>query len=170
MTAAQTTAISRKALWLGRVVNALALLFLLIDAAVKVLKLAPAVEATAQLGYPEGTIVGIGIVELACLAAVMIPRTSILGAILLTGYLGGAVATHVRIGNPLFTHTLFPVYVAVLVWGGLYLRDDRVRALIPFRRPGTTSTVAEPDPRNEGMSLASPTGVVGLQGRAAAQL
>jgi hypothetical protein len=139
-------AISSKTLWVGRIVNALALLFLLVDATVKVLKLAPAVEATVQLGYPEGAIVGIGIVELVCIIATMIPQTSILGAILLTGYLGGAVATHVRIGNPLFTHTLFPIYVAVLVWGGIYLRDNHIRALIPFRRgPDATSVRAKPD-------------------------
>jgi hypothetical protein len=77
---------------------------------------------------------GIGLLQLVCLAVYVIPRTSILGAILLTGYLGGAVATHVRVGSPLFTHILFPIYVAVLLWGGLFLRDDRVRALIAPRR------------------------------------
>ncbi|MGH7518274.1 MAG: DoxX family protein [Gemmatimonadales bacterium] len=77
---------------------------------------------------------GIGVLQLVCLALYVIPRTSILGAILLTGYLGGAVATHVRVGSPLFSHVLFPVYVAVLIWGGLLLRDDRLRGLIPLRR------------------------------------
>ncbi|HVR17126.1 MAG TPA: DoxX family protein, partial [Candidatus Limnocylindrales bacterium] len=76
----------------------------------------------------------LGIVLLTCTVLYMIPRTAILGAILLTGYLGGAIATHVRVGSPLFSHTLFPVYVALLIWGGLYLRDDRLRALIPLRR------------------------------------
>ena len=89
---------------------------------------------TVQLGYPEGVVRWLGIVELVCLAAYVVPRTAVLGAILLTGYFGGAVATHVRMGNPLFTHVLFPIYVAVLVWGGLYLREDRLWALVPLRR------------------------------------
>jgi hypothetical protein len=77
---------------------------------------------------------GIGLVEAACLALYVIPQTSVLGAILFTGYLGGAIATHVRIGSPLFTHVLFPIYVAALIWGGLYAREDRLRSLIPIRR------------------------------------
>ena len=98
------------------------------------MKPAPVVEGTVQLGYPESVLLGLGIVLLTCTVLYMIPRTAILGAILLTGYLGGAIATHVRVGSPLFSHTLFPVYVALLIWGGLYLRDDRLRALIPLRR------------------------------------
>jgi DoxX-like protein len=94
------------------------------------MKLAPAVEGTARLGYPVGLVVPIGIVLLACIAVYLIPRTSVLGAILLTGYLGGATATQVRLENPWF---LFPVGVGVLIWGGLFLRDDRLRALIPVR-------------------------------------
>lgn len=123
-----------KTLWGGRVLSALAILFLLFDSVIKVLKVDVAVEGTVQLGYPEGVVVGIGIIELVCLALYVIPRTSVLGAILFTGYLGGAIATHVRIGSPLFTHTLFPIYVAALIWGGLILREDRLRALIPLRR------------------------------------
>jgi len=123
-----------KTLWGGRVLSALAILFLLFDSVIKVLKLSPAVEGTVQLGYPEGVVVGIGIIELVCLALYVIPRTSVLGAILFTGYLGGAIATHVRIGSPLLTHTLFPIYVAALIWGGLILREDRLRVLIPLRR------------------------------------
>jgi hypothetical protein len=92
------------------------------------------VEATIQLGYPENVILGIGVVLLVCVLLYVIPNNSILGAILLTGYLGGAIATHVRVGNPLFSHTLFPVYIALLIWGGLFLREDRLRALIPLRR------------------------------------
>jgi DoxX-like protein len=92
------------------------------------------VQGTTQLGYPGHLIRGIGIIELVCLALYVIPQTAVLGAILLTGYLGGAVATHVRVESPLFSHILFPVYVALLIWGGLYLRDDRLRALIPLRR------------------------------------
>jgi hypothetical protein len=94
-----------------------------------VLKLAPAVEATTQLGYADSVVVPLGILQLACLIVYLIPRTSILGAILLTGYLGGAIATHVRVDSPLFTHVLFPVYVAVLLWGGLFLIDGRLRVL-----------------------------------------
>jgi len=116
-------------------------MFLLFDSIIKVLKLRPAVEGTMQLGYPEHVIVGIGSVELVCLALYLIPRTSVLGAIVLTGYLGGAIATHVRIGSPLFTHTMFPIYVAALVWGGLFLRDHRLRRLIPLN-----DAVAEPRP------------------------
>ena len=122
-----------KQVWTGRTLSTLAVLFLIFDAALKVMKLPVAVEGTVQLGYPEGAVVGIGIVELVCVAIYVIPRTSILGAILLTGYLGGAIATHVRVGNPLFTHMLFPIYVAALIWGGLLLREDRLRTLIPFR-------------------------------------
>ena len=76
---------------------------------------------------------GLGVVQLACLAVYLVPRLSVMGAILWTGYLGGAVATHVRVGNPLFTHTLFPVYIATLLWLGLWLRDERLRAVLPVR-------------------------------------
>jgi hypothetical protein len=134
MQTARPNPIASKTLWTGRVLSALAIMFLLFDSVIKVLKLPPAVEGTVQLGYPEHVIVGIGIVELLCLALYVIPRTSVLGAILFTGYLGGAIATHVRIGSPLFTHTLFPLYVAALIWGGLFLRDVRLRTLIAFRR------------------------------------
>jgi hypothetical protein len=85
-----------------------------------------------QLGFPESVIVGLGIVLLACVILYVIPGTSILGAILLTGYLGGAVASHVRVGDPLFSHVLFPVYLGVLVWGGLFLREPRLRQLMPL--------------------------------------
>jgi hypothetical protein len=103
------------------------------DGVMKLIKPAPVVEATMRLGYPESVIQSLGIVLLVCTILYAIPRTSILGAILLTGYLGGAVAANVRVGNPLFSHTLFPVYVALFVWGGLYLRDRRLRGLIPVR-------------------------------------
>jgi hypothetical protein len=121
-------------IWIGRVLSALAILFLAFDAVIKVLTLPIAVEGTTQLGYPESAVFVIGIIELVCLALYVIPQTSILGAILFTGYLGGAIATHVRIGSPLFTHILFPIYVAVLIWGGLYAREPRLRALLPLRR------------------------------------
>jgi len=126
--AAQTAAVSsKKALWTGRIISGWLVLFLLFDGVVKVLKLAPAMEGTARLGYPSSLVVPIGIVELLCVAAYVIPRTSILGAILLTGYLGGATATQVRLEDPWF---FFPVVVGVLVWAGLLLRDARLRSLI----------------------------------------
>jgi hypothetical protein len=99
----------------------------------KVLKTRLAVEGDARLGYPESTVVGIGLLLLLCTLLYVIPRTSILGAILLTGYLGGAVATHVRVGNPLLGFVLLPVYIGVLVWGGLFLRDPRIRTLLSSR-------------------------------------
>ena len=119
-------------LWIGRIIGTLAILFLLVDGVMKLLKPAIVVEATRQLGYPESTIVGIGIALLVSTVLYVIPRTSILGAILLTGYLGGAVATHVRVGAGWFS-ILFPVIIAAFVWGGIYLRDERLRALIPLR-------------------------------------
>jgi hypothetical protein len=120
--------------WTGVALSTLAILFLLFDSVIKVLKLSIAVESTVQLGYPERVIVGIGLVELVCILLYAVPRTAVLGAILLTGHLGGAIATQVRVGNPLFSHVLFPIYVAALIWGGLYLREERLRMLIPFRR------------------------------------
>lgn len=127
------TNVSTKALWTGRILSALPILFLLMDAIGKFVKPEPVVTGTIALGYNENVILPLGIVLLVCTILYAVPQTSILGAILLTGYLGGAVATHVRIGNPLFTHLLFPVYLGILVWLGLYLRDPRVRALVPFR-------------------------------------
>lgn len=127
------TNVSTKALWTGRILSALPILFLLMDAIGKFVKPEPVVTGTIALGYNENVILPLGIVLLVCTVLYAVPQTSILGAILLTGYLGGAVATHVRIGNPLFTHLLFPVYLGILVWLGLYLRDPRVRALVPFR-------------------------------------
>jgi hypothetical protein len=131
---AQTASVSKGSLWAGRIMSALAALFLLMDAVMKLVKPAPVVEGTVQLGFPESVIFGLGIVLLVCVILYVIPHTSILGAILLTGYLGGAVASQVRVGHPLFSHTLFPVYVAALVWVGLFLRESRLRALVPLRR------------------------------------
>jgi DoxX-like family len=119
-----------KALWTGRVLSGLGVLFLTFDAAVKVLKLGPAIDATAQLGYPESVIVTLGVIEIVCLIVYVIPRTSVLGVVLWTGFLGGAVASQLRVGNPLFSHTLFPIYIAALLWIGLGLRDHRVRGLL----------------------------------------
>jgi hypothetical protein len=122
-------------LWAGRMMSALAVLFLTFDATIKLMRLAPALEATAWLGDPVSVVFPLGIVLLACVVLYAIPPPSVLGAILLTAYLGGAVATNVRVSNPLFGYILFPVYVALLLWGGLYLRDQRLRALVPLRSP-----------------------------------
>lgn len=123
---------SRRAVRAGRILSGLAILFLLFDATLKLMKLAPAVEGTIQLGYPADVIRVLGFIQIGCLVAYLIPRTSLLGAILWTGYLGGAIATHVRVGSPLFSHILFPVYVAALLWAGLWLRDKRLRALLAW--------------------------------------
>jgi hypothetical protein len=122
--------VSRTSLLAGRLLSCLVLLFLLVDSGMKVMKASASVKGTVELGYPESTVFGIGVLLLACTVLYVIPRTSILGAVLLTGYLGGAVASQVRVGNPLFTHILFPVYFATLLWAGLYLRDNRLRILI----------------------------------------
>jgi DoxX-like family len=129
----QTAPASRTRAWTARILSGLAVLFLLFDGVIKLTKIAPVAESFDRLGYPVSIGFGIGILELMCVAAYVAPRTSIFGAILLTGYLGGATASHVRIGDPLFSHVLFPTYVGLLVWGGLYLRDARLRALVPLR-------------------------------------
>ena len=130
----QTKAVSKKQQMTERILSAIPILFLIMDSIPKILVLDPVVEATTQLGYPESVIPGIGILLLICTILYAVPQTAILGAILLTGYLGGAVATHVRVGNPLFSHVLFPVYLGILLWGGLYLRDTLLRTFIPLRK------------------------------------
>jgi hypothetical protein len=125
--------VSKVAFRAGYALTGLVALFLAFDSVVKVLQLDLAVQATIALGYPASTIFWIGAIELTCLVLYLVPRTAVLGALLLTGYLGGAIATHVRIGSPLPSHTLFPIYVALLLWGGLYLREPRLRALLPLR-------------------------------------
>ena len=120
--------------WAGVILSALPVLFVLFDGAIHLMVIPPVVEAFTKLGYPVSTSRALGVIELVCIVLYLIPRTSVLGAILLTGYLGGAVATNLRVGSPLFSNTLFPVYVGILAWGGLFLRDERVRALIPVRR------------------------------------
>ena len=125
---------SSGALWGGRILSGLTVLFLAFDAVTKIARASFSVVGTVQLGYPASTVMPIGIILLACLIVYAIPRTAPLGAILLTGYLGGAIATHVRVGNPLFTHELGPVYFAAVLWTGLYLRDARVRALVRSAR------------------------------------
>ncbi|MFE8600372.1 DoxX family protein [Archangium violaceum] len=128
-----TSTLSQKSIWTGRILSGLAVAFLLFDAVMKFFmdKLPPeALEAGAALQWPIERMPLVGTILLICLAFYLIPRTAILGAILLTGYLGGAVASHVRVGNPLFSHTLFPIYVAVFIWLGLFLRDARVRKML----------------------------------------
>src|SRR6185295_6110891 len=125
---------STAALWTGRIMSFLPALFMLLDAAMKFTKPEMVVKTTVELGYPESVITGLGIVLLISTVLYLIPRTAVLGAILLTGYLGGAVATHVRVGAGLFP-ILFPVIFGLFVWGGLYLRDRRISELIPLRHP-----------------------------------
>jgi hypothetical protein len=122
--------VSKGTLWAGRIFTGLAALFLFIDGAMKLFKPAPVIEATVRLGYPESAIVPIGIVLLICTIIYLIPKTSVLGAILLTGYLGGAVATQVRAGEGAFP-IVFPIIMAGLVWLGLYLRTPSLRVLVP---------------------------------------
>ena len=122
-----------KKLWAGRIMSALPVLFLIFDSVIHIMKPAPVREGFAKLGYSLSLAVPLGIIELVCLVLYVIPRTSVLGAALLTGYLGGAVATNLRAGAPLFSNVLFPVYLGVLLWGGLYLRDERLRAVFPVR-------------------------------------
>ena len=114
----------------GIALSTIAVLFLLFDSTGKLLKVAPVVAGTEQLGYPESVIRTLGVILLLCVITHVIPRFSIVGAVLLTGYLGGAIATHVRVGSPLLTHVLFPIYVAALIWGGLLLRDPRLPWLL----------------------------------------
>ena len=128
----QTVGASGTKIWAGRIISALPALFMLVDGAMKLVKPPIVVEATIQLGYSESVILGLGIVLIGSTILYLIPRTSVLGAILLTGYLGGATATHVRVGGPLFS-IAFPVIFGALIWLGLYLRDHRLRALIPLR-------------------------------------
>lgn len=129
LTTAQPAPAVKTALWAGRILGAAAILFLAFDAIIKALNLAPAVEATTQLGYPAGLVATIGLIELLCLAVYVIPRTAVPGAVLLTGYLGGALATQLRAEAPLFS-LIFPLIIGALLWGGLFLRDGRLRALV----------------------------------------
>ncbi len=122
-----------RTLWTGRVLSALAVLFLAFDAIGKLARPVAVVTGTTSLGYPESVILPLGLLQVGLLILYLLPRTSALGALLWTGYLGGAVATHVRLLHPLFSHILFPVYIALLLWGGLWLRDRRVREILPIR-------------------------------------
>lgn len=126
--------ISRRALWAGRILSGLAILFLLFDGMIKLQPLDIVTTTMKELGYPTTDSFArfLGVVTLACTALYAWPRTALLGAVLLTGLFGGAIATHLRIGSPLFSHTLFGIYFGITVWSGLWLRDERVRQVIPF--------------------------------------
>ena len=123
-------------IWIGRALSGLVIAFLIFDAGIKLVPLPIVSETMGQLGYPttETLARGLGMLLLACTALYAFPLTSIVGAVLLTGYLGGAIATHLRIGSPVFSHLLFGVYLGVMLWGGLWLRDPRLRGLFPFRQ------------------------------------
>ena len=123
--------------WASYAMSGLIIAFMVLDGVMKLVPFDVVIKATADLGYPASTAFarGLGVVALICTALYALPRTAVLGAILLTAYMGGAVASHLRLGDPLFSHILFGVYLAVLAWGGLYLRDARVRAVLPLRSP-----------------------------------
>ena len=126
---------TRRSRWTGRIISGVVAALLTADSLGKLVQARPVLEGTAQLGYPTSVVFGLGVTLLCCVVLYVVPRTSLLGVVLLTGYLGGAVATHVRVGNPLFTHVLFPIYIAALAWYGIMLRDPRVSVFVPWRRP-----------------------------------
>lgn len=123
-----------KARWAGRIISTLVVLFLLFDGIIKVIELPIVGETMQQLGYPAHLARGLGILTLVGTALYALPRTAMLGAIVLTGLFGGAIATHLRVGSPIASHLLFGLYLGLMVWGGLFLRDERLRALLPLRR------------------------------------
>jgi hypothetical protein len=133
---AETAPVRKPARWTGRVVSGLVIVFLLFDGAIKLVPWPVVTETMDRMGYGSSETLArsLGVVSIVCTVLYSVPPTSILGAILLTGYLGGAIASHVRIGSPLFTHVLFGFYLGLMVWGGLWLRDPTLRNLIPFRR------------------------------------
>jgi hypothetical protein len=122
------------ALWTGRVMSGLLAAFLAFSAGIKFLGRPEVAETLASLGWPTGAGLALGVLEAAVLVLYLVPRTAILGAVLMTGLLGGAMATHVRVGSPLFSHILFGLYLGLFAWGGLWLRDARLRTLLPWRR------------------------------------
>jgi DoxX-like family len=135
-TIAEAAAVSRPALWLGRVLSGLVIVFMLFDGAIKLVPWPVVTETMDRIGYGSSETLArtLGVITMACTLLYAVPPTSIVGAILLTGYLGGAMASHLRIGSPLLSHTLFGLYLGLMVWGGLWLRDRNLRTLIPFRR------------------------------------
>jgi DoxX-like protein len=135
-TIAETAPVSLPARLLGRILSGLVILFLLLDGAIKLVPWPVVTETLDRMGYGSSETLArsLGIITIVCTVLYSIPPTSILGAILVTGYLGGAIASHVRIGSPLFSHTLFGLYLGLMVWGGLWLRDRNLRSLLPFHR------------------------------------
>jgi DoxX-like protein len=135
-TIAETAPVTKPTLWLGRLLSGLVILFMLFDGLIKLVPWPIVTETMDKIGYGSSETLArsLGIISIVCTVLYTIPPTSILGAILMTGYLGGAMASHVRIGSPLFTHVLFGFYLGLMVWGGLWLRDAKLRALLPFRR------------------------------------
>jgi hypothetical protein len=129
-TTPQSPLVSKKLLWTGRIMSAVPVLMLIMSAVMKLAKPQPVVDGFVHLGFPLSMVAGLGILELLCTAVYLVPATSILGAILLTGYMGGATVTTLRVGDAYYG----PVILGIMVWGGLYLRDPRLRALLPFRR------------------------------------
>jgi len=125
---------SNRRVWTGRALSALAVLFLLLDSGGKLLEVQPVIEGTRQLGYPRDIVFNLGVILLSSVVVYVIPQTAVFGALLLTGYLGGAIATHVRVEHPLFSHVLFPAYLAVFLWAGLLLRDPRLQVFLPIRK------------------------------------
>ncbi|CCV04360.1 conserved membrane hypothetical protein [Mesorhizobium metallidurans STM 2683] len=136
MSISETASLSPRALWTGRVLSAVIVLFMVFDGVIKLPPLDVVTQTMVPLGWPADANVArmLGVIGLISTALYALPRTSVPGAILLTAYLGGAIATNMRVGSPLLSHTLFGVYLGIILWGGLYLRDPRVRALIPFSR------------------------------------
>lgn len=127
---------SRTMIWTGRILSGIVVLFLIFDSVIKLVPIPEVTSTMRELGYPATAELArfLGILTLICTALYVWPRTSLLGAVLLTGYLGGAIATHVRVGSPLFSHTFFGIYLGLLIWGGLYLRDAEIRNVFPIRR------------------------------------
>ena len=130
----QSVPMSKAKLWTAHILKGIAILFLLFDSVIHLMLIAPVVDSFHQLGLPVELAVTLGLIELTCLLLYSIPRTSIFGAILLTGYLGGAIAIQFRIQAPILSTTLFPIYVGILLWGGIFLVDEKLQALIPFRK------------------------------------
>lgn len=163
----QSSQTSRRMIWAGRILSGIVVVFMLMDGTLHLTTVAPVVQAFAQLGFPLRLSIVLALIELVCVALYVYPRTSVLGSILLTGYLGGAVAMQLRVGNPLFGETLFPVYVGILAWGGLYGRNPQLRALIPLKQ---AAGHREPAPENQTAQygaiaggFAADTGSAGLQ-------
>ncbi|TAJ81922.1 DoxX family protein [Reyranella sp.] len=126
--------ISKRALWSGRILSGLAIAFLTMDGIIKLVPIQPVTDSLKDLGYPtsDGFARLLGVITLGCTALYAWPRTALLGAVVMTGLLGGAMASHIRLDHPLFTHTLFGLWLGLIVWGGLWLRDERVRRVMPF--------------------------------------